>query len=784
MPDTENNYFDMWSLNSNTTFVDWVNHYNSLVVDKLNRLHVYEGAAGDGIDFQIGTSGGNSGEATHGGGTMAPGTIRFSLADVLPNGVTFAGDVTIQGDLNYDLSNAALSSIKTRVFPDADGIYGMTSDSHLGAGYTLGTPVRVTDTGGITSSFGDSRDNAEVWGLVSGLTYASATNDSLNTIANTWLEITTHGKIDGDFNHATHAPAGKGLTSGCVFFLSPGPSAGHLTQIEPVIVGQVSKPVLMGLSADSGVILQYRGQYLQGSGTGGTGGIDNNQIMVVVESGSSIERGDVVGYDTTVSKWVTVDESFGVGLEHALGLCTVAPFALDGVDYIKIVGSGYIDDMPEVTGTGLLYVGADGQLTSDVSTGKPFAISWTSGKGFIINQNYGGGGGGGANTAQSTYGSPASWAYRSSNIGGTTFGHAINDNILINGNFDVWQRGIGVGTAYGSTGSTYFADRWMRIDGVSGAATGTYSIARNTFATNQTDVFGSPNYYTTFQNSLTPQGGICGDINRDYVRIMNRVEDVRTLRNEIVTMSFWAKCGVTGSTMDIVVEQYDGSSTGVTHPAAVELGTLWNKYEVAFTVPDITTTPSGKDYVAFGFDTSNLNTTLDLAKVKLERGLVATANPKSDENEELIKSSRYYQRTYNTDQTTGTATMFDVAIPDNTVLDFHITPKKDFYHRFPVKMRANPTVNLYSPKSGITGDAYNRSSGRDLKLSSGTRGYNNESRVVVAGTDTISAENITRDGIYLFVPRGTVLFDNVSVHYVADSDLDDNTKPEFNGFLS
>ena len=85
-----------------------------------------------------------------------------------------------------------------------------------------------------------------------------------------------------------------------------------------------------------------------------------------------------------------------------------------------------------------------------------------------------------------------SWARRSTSIGGATYGSAINENILINGGFDVWQRRVGTDGAHGVTGTMYFADRWVRVDGMSASGGGNepddYSMERMEFSGNQSDV--------------------------------------------------------------------------------------------------------------------------------------------------------------------------------------------------------------------------------------------------------------------------------------------------------
>ncbi len=780
---TDDNLYQIPYLQGNDTFLDWVCHYNTLGLNKLNNIQLYRGVSGDGIVFTLGTTAGND---PVGGETSGPdlpaGTFRVSIADVIPKGITFSEDVSINGTLNYDFSKSNFDSIKVRLFPEE----GFTGSLH---GFSFGHAIRVDKTYGCTGDAtyylgrADDKEYAEVFGVVSGFTWPSESGipQPPYNSNNTYIEVTTHGKIKGDFTKANDHDAG--LSAGTVYFLSPGISGGF-TPIEPIIAGHISKPLIMGITADEGIVLNYRGQFLTGTGgTGATAGQDSNNFIIQTTN-SDLIRGVVAGYDG--NSWIKVSSNTN-SVSNSVGIVTHR-YTLDGTDYIKIVTSGFVDDFPINDGSsGLLYVNSNGQLTSSAVGGfqKPFAIAWASAggssrSGVVINQNHAGGGAGSGsnfgNLNSSPVGGGNAWAYRSSTSGGATYGSAINENILINGSFDVWQRGIGKTKSYGATGTTYFADRWVRLDGISGGGSTptTYSLQRNEFTKNQTEVAGNPKYYLSAQHTISDGGaGNSGD----FVVIENRIEDVRTARGEDVTLSFAAKCGVTGSTMGIVVNQYDGSDVYRKDVANVSLGSVWGKYEISFNVPTINTLPIGsKHYISVGFDVTKLSaTTLDLTKVKVERGLVATTNPKSDVENELEKCNRYYQRSYNIDQKNASETMLDLNNPTPTVIDFTITPLKDLYFRYPVRMRGIPSsVAFYSPKTGTTGDAYNRSAEVDLRKASGTFGYDGTARISVAGATTIKAEHITEDGMYIIVPSGSVLWDQISTHYVADAELDEN----------
>lgn len=85
------------------------------------------------------------------------------------------------------------------------------------------------------------------------------------------------------------------------------------------------------------------------------------------------------------------------------------------------------------------------------------------------------------------------------------------------------------------------------------------------------------------------------------------------------------------------------------------------------------------------------------------------------------------------------------------------------------ELRTTPVVTIYSPKTGTANDAYNRSSGRDLRNSSGTIGYGSQNRVAVLGVDTLLTD-ATKEGLKLCVSGGAVNYDNIFYHIVADAD--------------
>ena len=140
-------------------------------------------------------------------------------------------------------------------------------------------------------------------------------------------------------------------------------------------------------------------------------------------------------------------------------------------------------------------------------------------------------------------------------------------NAIINGNFDIWQRG----TSF--TGNEYGADRWVhnRIGT-------THTATRQAFTLGQTDVPGEPTYFCrTVVSSVAGAGNLSV--------LVQRIEDVRTFAGQQVTVSFWAKAD---ATKNIAVELDQNFGTGGSPSAdvaaigvtKVSIGTSWQKVTV------------------------------------------------------------------------------------------------------------------------------------------------------------------------------------------------------------
>ena len=300
-------------------------------------------------------------------------------------------------------------------------------------------------------------------------------------------------------------------------------------------------------------------------------------------------------------------------------------------------------------------------------------------------------------------------------------------NKIINGNFDIWQRGLTqTSRGYGSD------DRWNNDNS---GSTKTHSL--QSFTVGQTDVPGNPsNYSRTVVTSVAGAG--------NYVLKEHRIEGVENLSGETVTLSFWAKAD---STKNMAIELFQNFGSGGSPSLSVidigvttiALTTSWQKFEVVINVPSISGKVLGSDInsylgVIFWFDAgSNYNPRnnslgqqsgiFDIAQVQLEAGSVATPFERRSIGEELALCQRYYEKSYNVDVAPGTITLSGML--GEYVGGFSTSTARIimFNAKFSVAKRAAPTMTFYSPITGASGKIYQNTVPEDINISGSDNGH-------------------------------------------------------------
>lgn len=273
----------------------------------------------------------------------------------------------------------------------------------------------------------------------------------------------------------------------------------------------------------------------------------------------------------------------------------------------------------------------------------------------------------------------------------------VGHNYLINGDFEIWQRGTSLTNAVG-----YMADRWL-----SARSGSTYTLSRQAFTFGQTTVPGSPKYFMRMEVNSA-------NTSVSHVTACQLIENVLTLQDEKVTASFWARADANRT---VAIELAQGFGTGGSDQVTagvqkIQLSTTWNRYTCTFDVPSVlgkTLGSGGNDYLGLfiwcdagsTYDArtdglGNQSGTFDFACVQLERGEHATDFEYLPLGQKLSLCQRYYSKSFHHDITP--AGNFGTAVQENISIGtmYSLTNTNfDVIVNFPVEMRIVPTVTYY-----------------------------------------------------------------------------------------
>lgn len=148
-------------------------------------------------------------------------------------------------------------------------------------------------------------------------------------------------------------------------------------------------------------------------------------------------------------------------------------------------------------------------------------------------------------------------------------------NKIINGDLDYWQR---VTSSSYIISDTYIADRWL-----CSTITNTPNIYRYAFPlSDQRAVDGcSPSYYASYNTNYSGTASC-------YTMIQQKIEDVRTLAGQDITISFWG-WGTVGNVAIDVFQDFGtgGDATVKTIGKIATLSGNWAKHQINLTLPTV-----------------------------------------------------------------------------------------------------------------------------------------------------------------------------------------------------
>ncbi|MGK9250832.1 hypothetical protein [Paenibacillus humicus] len=274
---------------------------------------------------------------------------------------------------------------------------------------------------------------------------------------------------------------------------------------------------------------------------------------------------------------------------------------------------------------------------------------------------------------------------------------SINRQALINGNFDIWQRGTT------SSGVGYLADRWKLIL-INGA-----TIA---YQRRATDVPNSQSKYS-IEISVTNTGGGTGVIFRQYV------EAPHYLAGKKVTISGFLKGPSGANVISTVNDEF---------ALPIAMNGNWVPFKISGVVN------SFGDLLIDPLRSVDKTGVYFLAQVQLSAGDVAIPFQRRSVAEELSLCQRYYEKSYGYDVPPMTASnsqgIENKVVPGNTIGNLQSYGKVSYK----VQKRVAPTVTICPFTTPSNTGRVSNNTGTDLILGSGTVQYANETGFTVQNT--------------------------------------------------
>jgi hypothetical protein len=219
---------------------------------------------------------------------------------------------------------------------------------------------------------------------------------------------------------------------------------------------------------------------------------------------------------------------------------------------------------------------------------------------------------------------------------------AAGKNAIINGAFDIWQRG----TSIAVNAAAYTTDRWLGYRGVAGM-----TVSRQ--STNDTTNLPFIQYCARVQRDS-------GNTSTSSLQFTSSVETSNVYRytGQTITMSFYARAGAnyspTSSALGVFLSTGTGTDgnpltgyTGQTNTISqtATLTTTWQRFSYTATLTS-TTTQMAPYFVASVTGTAGANDWFEVTGVQVELGSVATAFSRTGGTiqGELAACQRYYYR--------------------------------------------------------------------------------------------------------------------------------------------
>jgi hypothetical protein len=211
-----------------------------------------------------------------------------------------------------------------------------------------------------------------------------------------------------------------------------------------------------------------------------------------------------------------------------------------------------------------------------------------------------------------------------------------NPNVIINGAFDIWQRGDSFAAV---ANNAFTADRWRVQSSVTPTSRTVERLALAGAISNIENV----SYYLRSTVNTIGSG--------TSTRLECRIEDASTLAGKTVTFSWYGKQASAVSSRVSIRQVFGtgGSAQVIPYDETHAYTTSWQRHSATFLMPSIVgKTISSDSYVQILlFQDDSTGSALDITGVQLEQGSIATAFRRNSPNiqAELAACRRYYYQT-------------------------------------------------------------------------------------------------------------------------------------------
>lgn len=260
--------------------------------------------------------------------------------------------------------------------------------------------------------------------------------------------------------------------------------------------------------------------------------------------------------------------------------------------------------------------------------------------------------------------------------------HAFRKNLLINGNFDVWQRGdVGQVSA---ANSAYSADRWM----VFTPAGVTAKWEKAPFTT------GNGFNGARAALSVTYTGSAAG------ANLRQRIESVETAAGKAVTVSFYMQSSVAQNCTVVLRQAFGaGGSPDVEYYSDFSVTSSYKKFTATFNLASVAGKVRGSnDCLELCFvSKANSTHTVILSSAQLEVGAVATEFEYYYPGTQLSLCKRYYEKSFILDTAAASNYGPGTCLATFTQVSAANVQQSAMRIDFSVTKRVIPSMRLYSP---------------------------------------------------------------------------------------